>query len=481
MRQPAFALLSLFVAASLVLAACSPTPAAPGASATQPAQATTGAGEPTAAAQPTAESQPTTAGQPGAKTIRLWVMPNGADPDAAIQAEIAAFTAANPDIAVEYEIVGWGDAYGRIQTAVQGGEGPCVTQLGTTWVPTFGTMGGLTTVSADQIAALGGEELFVPASWATAGVEGNVVSVPWFADVRAIAYRADVFEAAGVDPAEAFSSLDSFIAALETIKAAEVLDANGTPIAPFLHPGRNDWNVWQNASMWIWSYGGDLLSADGKQATFNSDEAVEGVTVFDGLYGRGLTSADTLELNSSQADSRFGEGTVATYMTGPWVISQARNTEASGWLPEAAENLAFAAFPPGPGGQYTFVGGSNLAVLKSCADQEAAFTFVEFLTGKESQIRYSTAIGMLPATLEAQNDATFTGDPLFSVFIDAAKTGKTATNIPAWGQVENNLQTALQALWEDVAAAGIGQTIDADTVRQRLDEAANTVNDLLAK
>ncbi|MBN1487534.1 MAG: extracellular solute-binding protein, partial [Anaerolineae bacterium] len=166
-------------------------------------------------------------------------------------------------------------------------------------------------------------------------------------------------------------------------------------------------------------------------------------------------------------------------ITGPWIISNARDMENSGWTETAAENLAFAEFPAGPGGQYTFVGGSNLAMMNSCDNQEAAFAFMKFLLGKESQIRYANAIGMLPVTQEAQSDSSFTEDELFSVFIDAAAKGKTSMNIPAWGQVENNLQVALQDLWEDVAIAGIGSSVDDATIQARLDEAVETVNSLI--
>ncbi len=462
---------SILVVMSMLLAACAKATEAP----TATEVATTAA---PATEAPTAA--PTEAPKPSGELV-LWIMPNGADPQAAIDAELADFMAQYPDIKVTTEVVGWGDAYSRIQTAVQGGEGPCVTQLGTTWVPTFGTMGGLVEFTSDQIATLGGAENFVPASWSTAGVEGKTVSIPWFADVRAIAYRADVLEKIGVSADEAFKDADAFVATLEKVKAANLKDAAGDVISPFINTGRNDWNVWQNASMWLWNFGGDLLTADGTKAAFNSDAAVAGVTFYYGLYGKGLTAADTLELNSSQTDARFGEGSTFSYMTGPWIISNARNQAASGWSDESAKNLAFAPIPAGPGGQYTFVGGSNLAIMKTCKYPEAAFELVKFLTSKTSQIRYANAIGMLPATMEGQNDPTFVDDPLFSVFIKAAAHGKTSNPIPAWGQVENTINPAFQALWETVSADGIGKPITAAEVKATLDEAAATVDSLLSK
>jgi multiple sugar transport system substrate-binding protein len=462
MRTTFARLVGLIAVVGLMLAGCAPAPAPT--TAPEPVQAVE--------APPEVVEAPTGPEAPQGD-ITIWVMPNGADPQAAIDAEIAAFNQVYPGITVTAEIVGWGDAYSAIQTAVQGGEGPCITQLGTTWVPTFGTMGGLHTFTAAELAELGGADGFVPASFATAKVYENVVALPWFADVRGIYYRADLFEGAGVDPAEAFATLDTFVAALAKVKEAY------PDIAPFVHPGRNDWNVWQNATQWGWAYGGNILTTDGTKAAFNSPEFVAGVTAFDQLFGMGLTATNTLELNSAQTDAEFGQGRAASFMSGPWMISNFRNLEGSGYSQEVADNVAIAPFPAGPGGNFTFFGGSNLGILTSCPQYDAAWLFVQYLLTPESQIRYGNAIGMLPTTVEAQSDPVFTEDPLFSVFIDAAPTGKTSPNIPRWGAVENTLNTALQGLWEDVAASGT-TPIDLALVQQRLDEAASTVDSILS-
>src|SRR5215471_12932078 len=76
-------------------------------------------------------------------TIKLWYMPNGGDPAGAMQTEIDAFQQLHPEISVDAQQVDWGSALTRIQAAIQGGDAPCVTQLGTTWVPGFSAMGGL--------------------------------------------------------------------------------------------------------------------------------------------------------------------------------------------------------------------------------------------------------------------------------------------------------------------------------------------------
>jgi multiple sugar transport system substrate-binding protein len=224
MRKNIVLIISLLVTVGLLLSACG-NPATPTAESEPPA-----AQNPPAANQPAAE--PTKPPAPPASSspvsFSIWTMPNGADPQGYIDAEIAEYVATHPDVSITAEIVGWGDAYGRIQTAVQGGEGPCISQLGTTWVPTFGAMGGLRPFPAAEVNAVGGEAGFVAASWETALVEGQVYAIPWFADIRGITYRKDILEKAGLTNA-IFKDMDSFVAGLQKIKDAGLTDASGTP------------------------------------------------------------------------------------------------------------------------------------------------------------------------------------------------------------------------------------------------------------
>jgi multiple sugar transport system substrate-binding protein len=415
--------------------------------------------------------------QPTPATITFWYMPNGGDPAGALQVELDAFNQVHPEITVNAQQVDWGSAFTKIQTAIQGGEGPCVTQLGTTWVPGFSAMGGLRPFTQDEIQAVGGPSNFVNASWATSGLTGSgqVTAVPWFADVRALAYRKDILAQTGLTPDEAFKDWTSFENTLAKVKQV------APDIAPFVHPGKNDWNVWQNGAMWIWGAGGDLLNPGYTQAVFNSADAVRGITEFASLYSKGLTAPDTLELNSSQTDAKFGDGKAFAIISGPWNISNAHTpSDKGGWSNDVAkQNLAFAQFPAGPGGNYTFVGGSNLAILNNCPNPDAAVALVEYLVSNESQVRYAQAIGMLPAVKSAQADPAFSADPNYRVFLDAASNGKTSAPIAQWGQIEPILQEQLQAVWDDVANLPRGQQISAEQVKSRLDAAARAVNGYL--
>jgi multiple sugar transport system substrate-binding protein len=407
--------------------------------------------------------------------MTFWLFPNGPQPIANAQTQAEAFAQANPDICVQLELIDWSVAYNQLQTALQGGADACVTQLGTTWVSGFHPLGGLRPFTTEEIGAMGGEEAFVDASWATTGMEGSdeVVAIPWFVDSRALAYRSDILEELGLTPEEAFKDFQSFEQTLQRVKEAN------PDIAPFAHTGRGDWNVIQNASMFIWNYGGNILNEDNTQAAFNSPEAVDAVTFMASLFGRGLTPPDAPEINTVQAENKFANGEAFSVITGPWTVGNVNTpAEQGGWENrEVAENTAFAEWPAGPGGQYSFVGGSQLGVLNECPHPEAAVQFVQFLTSQESVVPYTTRAGFLPARIEAQQNETF-NTPAYQVFQNAAEKGKVPPAIPQWGAVENVLRTALEGVWEDVQASG-NTPISEEAVRARLDAAAQSVNELL--
>ncbi len=427
-------------------------------------------------------------------TLTLWIMPNGPDPAGAIEAEIAAFEAANPGITVEYEILDWGSAWTRLTNAAVSGEGPDVSQLGTTWVGAIDAFGALYHFSDEDLAAVGGAENFAAAAWNTVvradDTSGDAVALPWFIDVRAINYRADIFAEVGIDPTTAFADWDSFTATLTTLRDAglTVVDAatgEEVPFYPMAFPGKNDWNVLHNFAPWVWSAGGDLLSADLTEATFNSPEAVAGVGYYAGLYTQGFTPPDSLELNSAQVDGLFSGKRVAMIISGPWNVANSRTSiDNNGWAnPEAEDNVwpdafAVAEIPAGPGGRYTFVGGSDLSVWNTSSNLPEAILLAQFLASDESQIRYTQAIGMLPAANSALADPLFAEDEDYSVFISAVENGRSYPAIAAWGPIETVMVTSLGALWDDVA--GVNGPFDPATmIPARLDAAVEEVNAVL--
>ena len=104
-------------------------------------------------------------------------------------------------IDVKVELVGWDIQFDRIRNAAVSGEGPDVTQAGTTQVPFFAALGGFEDLS-ERASQIGGKSAYAPGIWETTQVVGRdgTWAVPWFTEARTILYRKDALKEAGVDP-----------------------------------------------------------------------------------------------------------------------------------------------------------------------------------------------------------------------------------------------------------------------------------------
>src|SRR3954453_2147809 len=165
------------------------------------------------------------------QTVRLWIMNNGPKPVADTRNIVAPFEQ-KTGIKVKVELVGWDVQLDRIRNAAVSGEGPDVTQAGTTQGPFFAALGGFENVQ-DKVSQIGGASAYAPGIWKTSQVEGQdgTWGVPWFTEARTIYYRKDALQKAGVDPKTGFSSEAALKDTLTKLKAASQID--GKPIAPF--------------------------------------------------------------------------------------------------------------------------------------------------------------------------------------------------------------------------------------------------------
>lgn len=434
----------------------------------------------------------------GKKVINIWIMPNSPKPVIDLEEVLSDFKKENPDIEIVITAIDWGAAWSKITVAATSGVAPDICQLGTTWVGTIASMNALLPLN-DYIHEIGGPKAFLPASWNTSGIEGSgeIVAIPWFVDVRGIYFRKDIFDKLGLTKKD-LDSWESFEATLKKIKEAKVVvDKSGNIytgkdaeemlkkdptlkiVEPLGIPGKNDWNVIHNFVPWIWSAGGDLLSADRKTAIFNSKEAMRGILFYTGLVRKKLVSTKTLELNTAQVSTNFVNGEYAMYFDTSHMVKYMSLPQSEGGFLEgiASKNYDVALFPKGPAGRYHFFGGSNLAIFKYTKNPKEAWKVVAYLCSKEAQIKYSQKTGFMPARKDAFDDPYFEKDPKRKVFKEATKYGRSYPCIPAWGPIEPILTRRLGILWDYVA--GVYGECNDEIIKQQIDMAVQEVNSVL--
>lgn len=420
----------------------------------------------TEAKDDTTSETSTDAGTTGDKTtVTMWIMPNSGEPEKDLKTVLAPFLEKNTDLDVQLTVLDWGSAWTKITTAATSGEGPDITQLGTTQIAAVAAMGALEDLTG-VYDKFGGTAAFVPATLPTTQILGGGeerYAAPWFIDTRALFYRKDICEAAGVDPATDFETWDKFKAALTKIKNTKF---EGNDVTPLIMPGKNDWNVIHNFAPWIWGAGGDFIADDNKTSIVNSDAAYQGVKFYTELATEGLMSSAALEKNSAEVEAIFNDGGAATIFTGAYEIATLRREQ-----PELAEKVGTAPFPAGPSGRYAFFGGSGLSVFKSSKNKDAAYRVLEYLMSTEAQVAYQKLCGNLP-TVNAAFDTDFISqEPMREAFKTQLEFGKAYPSVAGWGPSETLLQKGLSNVWDNVM--GVFGEYNPDKTKEFLDQTAN--------
>jgi multiple sugar transport system substrate-binding protein len=417
-------------------------------------------------------------GSTGNATVRFWVMNNGPDPVGDTEEIVKPFEK-KTGIDVKVQLVSWEVQYDRIRNAAVSGEGPDVTQAGTTQVPFFAALNGFEDLS-DRVDEIGGEDAYAPGVWKTTQVVGRegTWSVPWFTEARSIYYRKDLLKKAGVDPETAFDTWDSFRTTLHKLKSSGAVDNEKT--YAFGSPGKQAFDLVHHVMPFVWDAGGSELSEDAKSSTIASAKAQEGVEFVADLLPAGLYDPTALEKDGTQVEESFKGGRLAVWIGGPWVLSTIPRKDDEAWSPEARKNVGVAPMPEGPSGSaYTFVGGSNLQMFKSSEHKDAAWELIKFLSQDSTQKAYANLMGFFPARLGPQ-EQTAEKDANHQSFYEAIQDGRTYAPIPQWGSIETAYRTRFGNILD--AAAGQGkEDYSPDMVANELEQAQKEADGLLAQ
>jgi N,N'-diacetylchitobiose transport system substrate-binding protein len=393
------------------------------------------------------------------ETLTVWIM-EGTNPDPEpFVDEVAAAFEAETGATLDLQFVQWAEAKDRFTTAIAGGTLPDVAELGTTWTPEYADAGVLLDVT-QQVEETGLMEDFVPALVEAGTVDGALYGMPWYAGVRSIVYRTDIFEAAGIT--ELPTDWDGLVEVGNAIAEAD------PDIIPWPIAGDNQFGV----ASFIWGAGGDVAT-QGEDGTWTSGltspEAREGIAFYTGLATEhGFSTAAASTWNELALRDSFTAGDAAMMISGNWTIGAivAANPELEGKL---------GAFPiPAKDGGVgpSFLGGSHLSIFNTTENEDLAWQFVELMTTGDVARMWSDQSGFFPGTLPLLEEVIAADDPLVAPFAEQmAEGGRVLPVTPLWGQIEGNQTMA--AMMQSILSG------DA-TVEEATEVAAQEMNDVFA-
>jgi multiple sugar transport system substrate-binding protein len=350
--------------------------------------------------------------------LQVWAMGNEGE---LLSSMADKFMEENPDVNVEVTPIAWDQAVTRLQTAIGGGQTPCVSQMGTDMMGQFVATGAI-----DPVGEGIDPSAFFEGAWNSNVVDGTAYGVPWYVETRVLYERTDIAEKGGVT--EPPATWDDLTATAKAMK----------------EQGGADWGIglgtknYQEYVPFLWSNGGDIMN-DAGEFTLDSPEAVEALTYYDSFFEDGLAPSEVPE--GTDPTQTFVSGTTPMMFSGPWHMGLI--TDAGGADIEGKWGVSTI---PANDSATSFVGGANLVVYTDCDNKDAAWAFVNFLTRPDTQVAWYEQATVLPAVQEAWTDPKLADDPNVAVFGEQLKDGKTPPAISTWSEIANAINDQLERM-----------------------------------
>jgi N,N'-diacetylchitobiose transport system substrate-binding protein len=350
-------------------------------------------------------------------SISVWIMDPGSPKiQGVVKGYATSFEAANPGTTVDIEFVPWAQAHDKFTTSIAGGKTPDVAEMGTTWTPEFADQGAFEEVSKPASGQ------YVSSLVDAATLDGKVWGKPWYAGSRALIYRKDVLEKAGVEPPKTWDEL---------IAAAKAIKAKVPGVFPTGYTGLTEHMYLPT----IWQAGGEIAKqeGDGWTSALNTPEAAKAIQFYTDFYKQGLTPKAAIGWEEPDAQTAFVNGDIAMLIGGGWTYNSIIDTK-----PGLKSKIGTTLEPAGPSGKDTaFAGGSHLVVFKGSKNNGLAGAFVDYMLEASNLNKFTGEIGFLPGTVAGIEASGYLDDPIRKPFAEQLlEHSAVYPPSPRWGALE---------------------------------------------
>lgn len=358
------------------------------------------------------------------------------------------FEKENEDITVKLEYIPWEEGQNQLITSATNQTLPDVTTIAGRWTAQLVEMGAIEPL--DKYFPEGFADQFVEGAWNTTQYKDETWGLPVGFTTTGLFYRSDWLKEAGFsEPPKTWA---------EFMKVAKAM-TDGKDRHGFGLVGHNSMETVMFWAPFLWSNGGELLTNDLTEATFNSKEGVEALQFYVDLYKEASPKGS---INNKRGDSQnlFLSGAVGMTTVGPWfpkfIANDAPDIE-YGIAPYPVEKTAV-----------NLGTADHIVMSQTSKNKEAAWKFIEFFTNEENDLKWAKHQGFIPYHKANLDDEDIRSNPNMAFFLDVAPQAKTYPTMPEWPQID-------QALADAIQQALMGEK----TPEEALNEAAEKVNDIL--
>jgi multiple sugar transport system substrate-binding protein len=337
-----------------------------------------------------------------------------------------AFEQQYPDVDVQIEVVSWDNLQQKLTTDISGGDNADLSIIGTRWLLDFVSQNTVTPLDSYITDEFRGRviDTFLKPSV----INGKTYGLPIAASARAMYYNKAIFQKAGITDVP--KTWDDVLADCEKIKAAE-----GTDAYCFGIQGKEiEADIYYYYA--LWSYGGDLLTAD-KKSGVDSEAGIKAATLYKTMMDKGYSEPSITAYNREDVQNLFKQGKIGMMLTAPWLIGQIK-TE--------APKLEYGIAPIPEGTQAATYGVTDSIVMfDNSAHKKEAWDFLNFIFQTSWRVKFDTNEGFLPVNKEEAALPQFHDDPQMKAFTALLPVAKFAPLLTGWEEasaaVIRNLQT----------------------------------------
>jgi multiple sugar transport system substrate-binding protein len=300
------------------------------------------------------------------------------------------------DATIDFQAIPYESYFQKLGAALEAGNGPCVFQLPANILAEFYDRGQLAPVPDSVMSTAEIEDAFTPASTRLLKIDGQYYALPTDVQTLMLFYNDDLFEEAGLDPTQDFATWEELRQA--AVALTKVQDGKMTQAGLDI-----------TASPYQWYYSAPTLAyEDGLVNDETSDvnyDSEPGYQVWDRLTSLvtedGVDDPEFLAEQSKFAIGKAGMTFKEYTFTGVYTLT--------------APDLNFSIHPAPPVADQTFAPVASTswsyAVSADCADQEAAWDWIAFLTSEDSQRTWTAEGGELPSRSTLLEDESLQEDP----------------------------------------------------------------------
>jgi multiple sugar transport system substrate-binding protein len=303
-------------------------------------------------------------------TFSMW----GAPEELTVWKQIVAdFETANPNIKVNVEVSDWGAYWDKLKTQLAAGTPPDVFAMDAPLFLDYQSRGVLLNLqpyvdkNPDMLKDV------YPQTLEAYKTPDGYYGLPRDFQTIVLFYNKDMFDKAGV----AYPTADWTWEDLRAASKKLTKDNNGDGKTDQFGFIFDQWDMEVGWSEALWSYGGDIISADHAKTLIGEPKARQAWQLLNDMVFVDKSVPDANAIGQYGLDL-FQAGIAAMTPMGHWAVP-GYNT--------AGFKFDVVPMPKGPAGQATSVNSAGFVVSKASKNPDAAFAFIQFAISKAGQTR----------------------------------------------------------------------------------------------